>query len=895
MKKLKPAKDKKSIYHTPIWRESKSGFAGIPITPGDKTVWLCLINRSSALDRGIIEAAKCDPSRQIDVAAGKSFKRYSANRYRINPRSPEDYDNLVKQVLNDFGTIGGVLHTWSCQAPVVNKDDKVLQSQETRTLSAMWLSKALGQVGNKKPIPVNFVTRGLIRGKGCKLCPANIALSGAVGVIQEEYPNLITRTIDLGDRKFDVRTGESLHKVLNGDRHHLKLAMKDGSWWIPTFENDDPDIYGSIDPIRELKNGGVYVITGGLGNLARKIAKDICIRVKRPTFALVSKNSLPDRTQWQSILDGDKADQKTIDQIKDLMELEQSGARVQIVVTDLAESGAVNATLDAVYKQHEAIDGVIHTSGVFEEGIIADKTERSVEGVFAARAMPAQALYNYFKSPNHNTDFVILFSSIANELPTAGQADYAASNAWLDGIAERAFSEGLPFFSISWPSWETEISSKNGIQAFSDIMSFSDTARTVVYEKHFGKRYKKHLEQRQPAANRADESRKGIEAPAEQMLSLWKRELKNNDISGDDNYFEIGGDSMHAVGLLRRIEETFDQSIPMSLLIKAPTAEQLVQAMGLDNAGIEQLPDKQLPGHIIPLRVEKNSKQTPMFCIHALDGGVMFYQGFASRLNVRRNIYGVESRCFHDETWQAEENIDAIAIKYLKDIKEVRPEGPYIFAGYSFGALIALRMAQLAKEQGDEVEGLIIYDMFNPAVRRNYSLFERAKVMWDKRSILPFGPRLGSCFERIGSMMKETAANAWEFYKYKTNRFTGEHGRHIHSRYMNKPLIMDFDPGSYKGRVLLVVTEDPGDKYDYGEIQGWRNIFKDQLTHRFVTGNHLEIFSGTHLELLVSHTDYFLRGGPKKKYDPNKIVEEKAVKEDSRFRTPQQSLAHLIE
>ncbi|MDF1812531.1 MAG: beta-ketoacyl synthase N-terminal-like domain-containing protein [Verrucomicrobiales bacterium] len=898
-----------SLFNTPVWKESKSGYAGVPITPGEKTVWLCFISPRSNLDKRILDAAKVTTARKIEIAKGGTFKRYSANRYRINPANEEDYEKLIKQVLNDFGTIGGVIHTWSYHRPKVTKVDHLWNSQATRSLSALWLGRALGGIGNRTPIPVNFVTRGLIKGKGCDLYPANYALSGVVGVIQREYPNLITRTIDLGDRIFDIRTEESLYKVLNGDRHHLRLAMKDGSWWLPTFENDDPDLYRSVEPYREIKEGGIYVITGGLGGLARTIAKDLSTRAGKLTFILITRSSFPERKNWQSMLTSEATDARTRQKILTLLDLEQNGCRAQIVSADLGIPGVMEDTLHAIQRQHERIDGVIHTSGVLRDGAVAMKEKRDVEEVFAAKSIPAQGLYNYFRSPDHNPDFVILFSSVSTDLAAFGQSDYAAANAYLDGIAEKAWSEGHPFFSIAWPAWrdvgmaadtKTEnagasglsdeiahnsISPETGAKAFFDIMSCSDSPRTVVSVLHFGNHYQNLLENRQPAANRSDETRSKIEAPVEQMLSLWKRELNNNDITEDDDYFELGGDSLLAVRLLQRIKETFDQAIPMSLLIKAPTARKLIRAMGLDSAEIEQIPGKDLSPHIVPLRIDKGSKETPIFCIHAADGGVMFYQGFASRLEKDRSIYGIESRVFHDDSYQLEADIEAVAAHYLKDIREFRPEGPYIFAGYSFGALVALRMAQLAREQGDTVEGLIIYDMFNPEMVRKYSIFERTKVIWDRRSILPFWPRVQSCLGRFGELAKWVCIHKWEYYKYKANKLEEEYSRHVRARYMYESLIPGFCPSEYNGRTLLVVTEDPGDRCDFGEIQGWRNVLKEKMTHRFVTGNHLEIFTGTHLELLVNHTDYFLRGGPQTTYDSHNVVEKEPARSDTRFVT----------
>jgi hypothetical protein len=97
---------------------------------------------------------------------------------------------------------------------------------------------------------------------------------------------------------------------------------------------------------------------------------------------------------------------------------------------------------------------------------------------------------------------------------------------------------------------------------------------------------------------------------------------------------------------------------------------------------------------------------------------------------------------------------------------------------------------------------------------------------------------------------------------------------------MIESLIAPFKPARYEGRALLVVTEDPGDKFDFGDLHGWRKVLTGRLTHRFVTGDHLEIFTGRHLEMLVSHTNYFLTGAPKERYHSKPVDEEESCSQE---------------
>jgi len=536
--------------------------------------------------------------------------------------------------------------------------------------------------------------------------------------------------------------------------------------------------------------------------------------------------------------------------------------------------------LGGILKQHGEINGVIHTSGVLRDSAIATKDIQPIEEVFAAKALPAWEIYKFFSSPNRKTDFVALFSSVSVDLAALGQSDYAAASACLDGIAELAWSRGLPFVSVAWPAWRevgmaartlsvqnelyrNSVSRVQGAQAFYDIVTRLDTPRSVVSVLPFDQLYQAALKERQPTSHRNPETLKSFEAPVEQMASIWRRELKNNNIAADDDYFAVGGDSLFAVQLLSRIKETFDQAIPMSLFIKAPTPRQLVRAMGLEASltGGENSnePATKLPGHIIPLRMEANESETPIFCIHAADGSVMFYQAFATRVRSGHSIYGVESKMLYDENYQVTD-IETMAEEYLAAIKKVKPSGPYLFAGYSFGALVALRMAQLAEAAGDRVDGVILFDMYNPRELRAYSIFERLRVIWGQRSELEFNPRVVSSLKRCAELVKLAFIHFREWYQYKTGRITGEYRLHVKARYLNELLIPNFRPATYEGRALIILTEDPGDKYDFGALHGWKNVLTGRLIHRFVTGNHLEIFRHPHLEGLVKYTNSFLEG-----------------------------------
>jgi thioesterase domain-containing protein len=114
------------------------------------------------------------------------------------------------------------------------------------------------------------------------------------------------------------------------------------------------------------------------------------------------------------------------------------------------------------------------------------------------------------------------------------------------------------------------------------------------------------------------------------------------------------------------------------------------------------------------------------------------------------------------------------------------------------------------------------------------------------------------------------------FIKLKTGRFSEPFSRQVRARFEHEKLVGTFQPHGFSGRVLLILTEDPGDKYRVGARCGWEEAIEGALTCRLVSGNHLEIFSQPHLDRLVWHTDEFLNPDTARRM-PKSMVSDKVV------------------
>ncbi|GAA2961488.1 SDR family NAD(P)-dependent oxidoreductase [Actinokineospora diospyrosa] len=175
-------------------------------------------------------------------------------------------------------------------------------------------------------------------------------------------------------------------------------------------------------PVR-LRADGTYLVTGGLGALGLRTAHELAER-GAGTIVLTSRS------------------EPTPEQAGAIAEI---SARVHVRPGDLSD----RATVERILAEHGPLRGVVHAAGVLDDGILAHQSAERFHAVLAPKVDAAWHLHELAGE----LDFFVAYSSVAALLDDGGQGNYAAANAFLDGLAARRRAEGKAGLSINWDSW----------------------------------------------------------------------------------------------------------------------------------------------------------------------------------------------------------------------------------------------------------------------------------------------------------------------------------------------------------------------------------------------------------------------------------------------------------
>jgi acyl transferase domain-containing protein/acyl carrier protein len=577
--------------------------------------WLVFIDPDSSM-HALIRRLEHVGNQVVCVNVGSHFQQAADNSYTINPRSPDDYDLLIKQLKATTGLPQAILHCWNVRPYRVESWDAELvdELQYRGFYSLLFLAQALNLPPGGTSIQLDVISSQLQEITSEEsLCPEKATLLGACRVIPQEHPALQCRSIDIvltDDGGLSAAMLDQLVMELATTSSERVVAYRGKHRWVQALDKIQLD--PPAHPTSGLRPAGVYIITGGLGGIGLVLAEFLA-RAVTPKLALIGRSGLPSREAWDRIVADADSNSDAADKIRSVRALEAHGAEVLVLSADVADPAQMEAAIAQIRSRFGTIHGVIHAAGVPGGGVIQLKTAEVAEQVLQPKVHGTRILSTLLQ--DMPLDFLVLCSSGASLAGGVGQIDYCAANAFLDSFAcYHSASSATPTIAINWDTWQNigmavntkvpenmqmlreasfkvAIAPQEGTKVFHRVIN-SGLPQVLVSTQAWEIRLQQlsmltaavveaHTEAMQ--TTKVKHPRPKLLAPyvapdteAEKTIArIWENILGIESIGVHDNFFDLGGHSLLATQLVSQLREVFQVELPLRAVFSSPNIEEL--------------------------------------------------------------------------------------------------------------------------------------------------------------------------------------------------------------------------------------------------------------------------------------------------------------------------------
>src|SRR5262249_51985539 len=236
---------------------------------------------------------------------------FADNSYMIRPRRKEDYEELLRELDASCGVPGVIVNLWGVTShDVPTQACAYKENEELGFYSLLYLTQSVGKKGLTDLLRIIVVSNEAQEVTGEEaICPEKALVLGLCRVVPQEYLNITCRIVDVSLSRFGTPWEQALVRALVAEvtvaDSDLNVAYRGKRRWVEIFEPLRID--GTFGPnggaARNslLREGGVYLITGGLGRVGLALAAHLARTVKAK-LVLLGRTPAPPREEWDQLL-----------------------------------------------------------------------------------------------------------------------------------------------------------------------------------------------------------------------------------------------------------------------------------------------------------------------------------------------------------------------------------------------------------------------------------------------------------------------------------------------------------------------------------------------------------------------------------------------------------------
>ena len=370
--------DRSKWFYIPSWKRTLPKAIGLAeFSRRNKQRWIVFRDEGGFASK-IIDRLKGADHQVVAVNAGEAFQQVDAHNFILEAGNPDDYKRLIAALQANDLVPDHVIHAWTLAG--INSDrsrnDSFKRAQDLGFYSLLFLARTLAKQNFGNELNLFAISNHIQEVHGNEtLTPEKSTLLGPCIVIPQEYPNIRVKSIDLElpvQIKIDDLTIDRIFGEFFNSDSELFIAYRNAQRWVQTYEQIE--LNQNDAPV--FRERGVYLITGGLGNIGYEISKHLAKNYKA-RLVLVGRSPLPKRKLWETWITSHPVDDPITDKIRKITEVENLGGEVLYLDASVDDLESMRQVLDQAQQHFGDLHGVIHGAGVVGAKISGNQRCRS--------------------------------------------------------------------------------------------------------------------------------------------------------------------------------------------------------------------------------------------------------------------------------------------------------------------------------------------------------------------------------------------------------------------------------------------------------------------------------------------------------------------------------------
>lgn len=534
----------------------------------------------------LIQALKQRGIPYLVVSLGDTYKKLSDVSYEMDFLSLGDYQQLEKSLIENQHLP---------QLCLLNVEVGELNATSEYPLTVLFhLIKQAKLMRHIKQLTT------LVRGMESLSCRTHspeaaclIAFNRGIG---QEFPNIKTQLIDLDPAEKENHAKQVLASLCSSALTD-NVVWRGNKCWQTTYQLQSP----SLSKDAYFKKHGIYLITGGLGDVA-SVHVDFLAGDYQATCILLSRTPLPPPLTWPLILSDDKADKKLKQKIARLQKWQDAGYAIHTHYADVTDKEAMHAVCEKITAEIGPLDGIVHIAGAGSDmhyKVLAETDWSHCWKLFAPK-LEGLAVLSQLASTFSISNCLVI-SSISSVLTGIGLSAYGATHNVLDAMVMKHYPQ---WRIMNWDAWnfhqeekkqhgelgaqldKLAIKPTDGLHVLRQAFSQHDWQQVFISSADLSERHRYWAKRgflekmtqtvaKHPRPRLPNEYSAPLTALQQQLADVWQVLLGIEKVGIHDSFFELGGHSLLALELVSRLQNEFQYTSSVIDLFEAPTIAQL--------------------------------------------------------------------------------------------------------------------------------------------------------------------------------------------------------------------------------------------------------------------------------------------------------------------------------